>query len=226
MLLGGACQEVTLLDIHWYGQDCFRFSGRGQIAVVTDPCAPVQRKGRGLKAEVVCLSHGDPASVQAQLSFEDEEREPLLFWRPGEYEVRGVFMRGIAMHAPANGAAERNVAWLFHFGELNLLHPGALTQVPQQAVLETLGEVQVLLLPLGGGRLTADEAAGLVSLLEPRIIVPVPQGPSDGLDAALAGLPGAPAAGEAAQEEFLRVTAANLPEQTRVVLLQPRALPE
>lgn len=194
--------------------------------MVTDPCAPVQRKGRGLKAEVVCLSHGDPASVQAQLSFEDEEREPLLFWRPGEYEVRGVFMRGIAMHAPANGAMRRNVAWLFHFGELNLLHPGALTQVPQQAVLETLGELHVLLLPLGVGRLTADEAAGLVALLEPRVIVPVPQSPSDGLDAALAGLPGAPGAGEAAQEEFLRVTAANLPEQTRVVLLQPKALPE
>ena len=194
--------------------------------MVTDPCAPVQRKGRGLKAEVVCLSHGDPQALQTQLPLEDEERVPLLFWRPGEYEVAGVFMRGIAMHAQANGATRHNVAWLFHFGDLNLLHPGALAHVPEQAVLETLGEVHVLLLPLGAGRLTADEAAGLVALLEPRSIVPVPQGPPDAAEATLAAFLGTMGGGEAHEEEFLRVTPANLPEQTRVVSLQPKALPE
>ena len=193
---------------------------------MTDPRAPVQRKGRGLKAEVVCLSHGDPTAVQAQLSFEDDKREPLLFWRPGEYEVDGTFMRGIAMHTRENGAAQYNVAWLFHFGDLNLLHPGALAHVPDQDVLENLGEVHVLLLPLGEGRLLAREAAGLVTLLEPRSIVPVLQGPAEDRDATLAGFLGALGASEPVQEDFLRVTPGNLPEQTRVVLLQPKALPE
>lgn len=189
---------------------------------MTDPCAPVQGKGRGLKAEVVCLSHGDAPLAPVQ----ERPEGPLLFGRPGEYEVSGVFMRGIATNVPANGAAPRNVAWLFHFGEINLLHPGALTRVPDQGTLETLGEVHVLLVPLGAGRLTVEAAAGLVSLLEPRSVVPVYQGPADEAAGTLNAFAGALGASQPHEEDFLRVTASNLPEQTRVVLLRPRAVPE
>ena len=136
-----------LLDISWYGHSCFRLGGRGLVTVVTDPRVPVQRSGRGLKADVICLSQGDAESPPAR----DGRDAPLRFARPGEYEVGGMFLRGIALHAQQNGAMRRNVAWLFHFGELNLLHPGALGQIPEQDWFETLGEVHVLLLPLGGG---------------------------------------------------------------------------
>ncbi|MCY3720155.1 MAG: MBL fold metallo-hydrolase [Anaerolineaceae bacterium] len=215
-----------LLDINWYGQDCFRFSGRGQIAVVTDPCAPVKKKGRGLKADVVCLIQGEPGTVQTQLSLEDEERAPLLFWRPGEYEVAGIFMRGIPTHAASNGATRHHLAWLFHFGDLNLLHAGAMRELPAQDALESLGEVQVLLLPLGAGRLAPEDAAGLVTMLEPRSVVPVFQGAPQDAAAALAAFTGALGVSEPQEEEVLRVTAGNLPQQTRVVLLQSRPLPE
>ncbi len=215
-----------LLDIYWYGQDCFRFSGRGQIAVVTDPDTPVQKKGRGLKADVVCISHGDPRAAQTQLSLEDEEQEPLLFWRPGEYEVDGIFMRGIPMVAASNGATRHHLAWLFHFGDLNLLHAGAMRQLPTQDALENLGEVQILLLPLGEGRLATEDAAGLVTMLEPRSVVPVHQGAPEDAEAELAAFTGALGVSEPQEEEYLRVTTGNLPEQTRVVLLQPRPLPE
>lgn len=193
---------------------------------MTDPDAPVQRKGRGLKADVVCLSQGDPRAAQTQLSLDDGELEPLLFWRPGEYEVAGVFMRGLPMRAAGNGAARHHLAWLFHFGDLNLLHAGAMRELPTQDALENLGEVQVLLLPLGEGRLATEDAAGLVAMLEPRSVVPVHQGAPEEAAAALAAFTGALGVSEPQEEEVLRVTAGNLPQQTRVVLLQARPLPE
>lgn len=189
---------------------------------MTDPCAPVRRKGRGLKADVVCLSHGEPGAVQTQLSLENDEREPLLFWRPGEYEVGGIFMHAIA----ANGGTQSGVAWLFHYGDINLLHPGALGQAPQRDALEALGEVQVLLLPLGAGRLTTEQAADLVSLLEPRSVLPFCHGAGAEAAATLGAFSNALGADRPAEEDLLRVTAGNLPQQTRVVLLRPRAVPE
>jgi len=190
---------------------------------VTDPCAPVQReRGRGLKAEVVCLSQGR----EPQAAVEEPPEGPLLFGRPGEYEVDGVFMRGIPTHAASNGATRHHLAWLFHFGDLNLLHAGAMNELPTQDALENLGEVQVLLLPLGAGRLATEDAAGLVSMLEPRSVVPVYQGAPEDAAAALAAFTGALGVSEPEEEDYLRVTASNLPPQTRVVLLQPRPLPE
>ncbi len=210
------------LDISWYGHSCFRISERGQISVVTDPCAPVQRNGRGLKADVVCVSHNgaQPAALP------DGPNDPLVFGQPGEYEVGGTFMRGVAMHAQENGATRYNVAWLLHFGDLNLLHPGALTHVPEQGQLETLGEVHVLLLPLGAGALAADDATELVALLEPRNIIPMHSGPPDEVAEPLQRFLGAMGVSQPQEEEQLRVTASNLPEQSRVVLLRPRSLPE
>lgn len=189
---------------------------------MTDPCAPVRRKGRGLKADVVCLSHGQPGAVQTQLSLENDEREPLLFWRPGEYEVGGVFMRAIAN----NGALQSGVAWLFHYDDITLLHPGALGQAPQRDALEALGEVHVLLLPLGAGRLTTEQAAGLVTALEPRSVLPVCHDAGDEAAAALSAFTGALGADPPAEEEYLRVSAGKLPQQTRVVLLRRRAVPD
>ena len=212
-----------LLDISWYGHSCFRLGGRGLVTVVTDPCVPVQRSGRGLKADVVCLSQGDAESPPAR----DGRDAPLRFGRPGEYEVGGMFLRGIALHAQQNGAMRRNVAWLFHFGELNLLHPGALGQIPEQDWFETLGEVHVLLLPLGGGGLDAETAAGLVARLEPRCVLPVCQAdPADDAPQPLEGFLTAMGVSRPREEDLLRVTIGNLPEQTRVVLLRPRPAPE
>ena len=222
--MGAACGSCKgwALDISWYGQSCLRISGRGELTIVTDPCVPVQRSGRGLKADVVCVSHanGDAAPQP------DGPDAPLRFERPGEYEVGGVFMRGIAMHAQENGATRRNVAWLFHFGDLNLLHLGALAHVPQQEQLETLGEVHVLMFPLGAGGLDAEAAAGLVALLEPRAILPLHNGPPAGAADPLERFLGAMGLSPPREEDFLRVTASNLPQQSRVVLLRPRLLPE
>ena len=135
----------------------------------------------------------------------DAPEDPLLFTRPGEYEVGGMFLRGIAMHAAANGATQRNIAWLIHYGDLSLFHPGALTQAPPQEQLEALGEVQVLLLPLGAGALTSNDAAELAAMLEPRCILPVPQDAPEDASPSLAGLADALGAGQTQETDLLRV---------------------
>lgn len=63
---------------------------------------------------------------------------------------------------------------MFDFGGLTVAHLGDLAQVPTQTQIETLGAVDIVLVPVGGGTgLNATQAAEIVSLIEPSIIVPM-----------------------------------------------------
>jgi len=65
--------------------------------------------------------------------------------------------------------------FLFEFEDITICHLGDLDHVPTQAqVEESLGEVDVLLVPVGGGEsLNAAQASEVISLLEPHIVIPM-----------------------------------------------------
>jgi L-ascorbate metabolism protein UlaG (beta-lactamase superfamily) len=114
---------------------------------------------------------------------------------------------------------------LFDFDGITVAHLGDMEKVPTQAQIEALEQVSVLLVPVGGGRsLNAVQAAELVSMLEPNIVVPmhykVPHLSLelDGVERFLTEM----GVNEANEENSLKVVAGTLPEETRVVLLSPR----
>jgi L-ascorbate metabolism protein UlaG (beta-lactamase superfamily) len=98
-----------------------------------------------------------------------------------------------------------------------------LGHIPTQEQIEQFNNVDILLIPVGGrSTLSGARAAEVVNLLEPRIVIPmhyrVP-GLSRSIDSATRFL------NEMAVEkpepiEMLKITAPQLPEQTRVVLLE------
>ena len=118
---------------------------------------------------------------------------------------------------------ERNTAYLFDFGDLTVCHLGNLDHVLDQGEVEEMGEIDILLTPVGGGAsLNASQVVEVVSLLQPRMVVPmhykVPQ-----MDVALA--PVSRFLKEMGMDktvtlDVLSVDKANLPEETQVVVLQ------
>ena len=97
--------------------------------------------------------------------------------RPGEYEVKGVFITGVQTWRKAGAQGEpkeENVVYVFEFNDLTLCHLGDLSQVLTQAQVEALPNIDVLIVPVGGGSaLNADEAAEVISLVEPSIVIPM-----------------------------------------------------
>lgn len=161
------------MDIDWYGQSCFRLR-EGNITIVTDP----YDKSIGytlpkLRADLVTISHEAPGHANASAV----KGDPKVLTRPGEYEVRGVFITGIQTWrgAGAHGAAkEENTVFVFEFGDLTVCHLGDLSRVLTQAQVESMPGIDILLVPVGGGAaLDADKAAEVISQLEPRIIIPM-----------------------------------------------------
>ncbi|MBI5667225.1 MAG: MBL fold metallo-hydrolase [Chloroflexi bacterium] len=211
------------MDITWYGHSCFRLTERNKISVVTDPFADtIGLPPLKLKGDVVTISHDEPGHNHAA----GVKGDPHILTNPGEYEIGGVFITGIPMHFVEGKTARRNVAYLFDFDNITVLHLGDLAHVPDQSTIEALGEVNVLLLPVGGGKgLRAAQAAEVVALIEPQFVVP--------MHYALPGLKfdlepvdkflKAMGAGKVQEVDTLKITASELSgEQSQVIVLKPQ----
>jgi L-ascorbate metabolism protein UlaG (beta-lactamase superfamily) len=210
------------VDIDWFGQSCFRIR-EANVTAITDP----YDKGIGytlprLRADIVTVSH--PAPGHSAVSA--VKGEPKILSRPGEYEVKGVFITGIQTWRGAGARGEpkeENTVFVFEFGELTICHLGDLSQVLSQAQVEALPDIHVLLVPVGGGdALDADKAAEVVSLLEPSLVIPMRYHTPlvslklDPLSRFLKEMGTA----EQAPQETVRVSRSQLPDETQVIVLE------
>jgi len=214
------------MEIFWYGYACFRLRDRG-IAIVTDPYDDsIGYQLPRLRAEVVTVSHPHPSHNNVKAV---RGRRKVLDG-PGEYEVQGVFITGIATYHDRKKGKERgtNTIFLFDFDGVTVCHLGSLGHPLTQAQTELLSDVSVLLVPVGGGStLNAARAAEVISQVEPKIVIPMryrTPGLSVRLDSVSRFLK---EMGQPKPEpvDSLKITARSLPEDTQVVLLRPLLTP-
>ena len=68
----------------------------------------------------------------------------------------------------------RNVVYVLDYNALTVAHLGDLDHVPSQSMIDALGPVDIALVPVGGGSgLSSGQAAEVISLLEPSIVIPM-----------------------------------------------------
>jgi L-ascorbate metabolism protein UlaG (beta-lactamase superfamily) len=213
------------MEITWYGHACFRLRDRN-ITVITDPYdktlgLPLPRP----KADIVTVSHPVPhhnytAGVKGEFQVIDS---------PGEYEIGGVFITGVHMAPPKKGDSAtptgQNNIFVFYMDDLTICHLGDLSHVPTQNQVEDMGSIEVLLIPVGGqNALNAAQAAEVISLIEPQIVVPMHYSlpdltvKLDPVDKFLKEM----GLTKADIIDSLKLTKANLPEETQIVLLDAK----
>jgi L-ascorbate metabolism protein UlaG (beta-lactamase superfamily) len=158
------------MEIYWLGHGCFRLRGR-DATVLLDPCPPSTgyKIGR-VPADLVTISRNHPESNHRDAA----QNEPKFVERPGEFEIAGVMVTGIATdEKDRDDGYSRNIAYVVDIDDIRVCHLGDLQQVPTGDEVEELS-ADILLLPVGGGRvLDAEKAAEIVSLLEPKIVIPM-----------------------------------------------------
>jgi L-ascorbate metabolism protein UlaG (beta-lactamase superfamily) len=202
---------------------------RGMASVVTDPYGDkVGYPPLRLKADIVTVSHEAPGHN----NLDAVKGEVRALTGPGEYEIGGVFITGIATHraegdSKKKGAAgdRRNTVYVFDYDGFTVCHLGDLDHVPSQAQVEALGSVDVALVPVGGGGgLNASQAAEVISLIEPSIVVPMHYRTEVGsrdLDPVSKFLKEM-GLGASTPEPLLKLSKSSLPDETRVVVLEAR----
>jgi len=212
------------MEITWYGHSCFRLMERSLAAVVTDPYDDsIGYSALKLKADILTISHDAPGH-NCQDAVKGDKK---VITGPGEYEIGEVFVTGIST-TRSNGRkktddVKRNTLYLFDFNGLTVCHLGDLDHVPTQAQIEALGAVHVALVPVGGGGgLSAAQAAEVISLIEPSIVVPMHYKTDmttltlDPVSKFLKEM----GLNTVKTEPLLKVSKSDLPDETHVVLLE------
>ena len=152
------------VEITYLGRNCFRLKGRIG-SVVTDPFPPDSGFTLGKQtADVVTLSRSDQAGYSYA---EGIGGKPRVLDAPGEYEIGGILVTGIAAK---NADGTRNVMFIAEIDGIRVGHLGLATT----ANVEEFKDVDVLLLPVGGTNgLTPNLAADLMTKIDPRIAIPM-----------------------------------------------------
>jgi L-ascorbate metabolism protein UlaG (beta-lactamase superfamily) len=160
------------VDITWLGLSCFRIRG-SQAVIITDPFPPDSGYSLGKQtADIVTVSHPHPSHSYVQ-GISGEHR--LVRW-PGEYEISGVLILGISTYHDAVKGQSRgkNTAYLMEVDGVAICHLGDIGHVPNDEQIESFGNVDILLLPVGGiSTINAAMAADTIRKLEPKVVIPM-----------------------------------------------------
>jgi L-ascorbate metabolism protein UlaG (beta-lactamase superfamily) len=167
------------MEITWYGHSCFRLTERNYATVVTDP---FDNKSIGydslrLKSDIVTVSHAAPGHNNTDAV----KGVSHVIDGPGEFEIGGVFITGVQSDSGSSGkkkkntdSTPRNTIYVFDYDGITVAHLGDLNVTPTQSEIESLGTVNVVLVPVGGGGgLNAAKAAEVISLIEPSLVIPM-----------------------------------------------------
>ena len=160
------------MEIVWLGHSAFRIRSREAI-LITDPCPKSVGYNMGRPtADIVTVSHDHEGHSYVH----GVAGTPRLVRGPGEYEIAGVLITGVlTYHDDSRGSARgENTAFVIETEDLRLCHLGDLGHVPTPEQVEEMAGVDILLAPVGGSTaLDAAAAAETISLLEPKLVIPM-----------------------------------------------------
>jgi L-ascorbate metabolism protein UlaG (beta-lactamase superfamily) len=162
------------MHLYWHGLTSVRIEsslGDTSCTLLTDPYGSESglRFPRTLEPNVLVLSH----QKRELFAMDALKNQPFLIADPGEYEVQGVFVFGTT--SQEEGAKYPfPLIYRFEIEGLSVGFLGGINKVPSEEVLGRLENIDILLLPVGGGDyLDAKKATEVVHALEPRIVVPL-----------------------------------------------------
>jgi L-ascorbate metabolism protein UlaG (beta-lactamase superfamily) len=210
------------MDISFLGHSAFKLKGK-TASVVTDPYDPsIGLKFPKTEADIVTITH-DHLDHNAA---DQVGGNPFVISGPGEYEVKGVKIIGVpSFHDEKKGEVRgKNTIYNIKIDGLYICHLGDLGQTElgsEQS--DAIGQVDVLLIPVGGFyTIDAQAAAKIAASLEPKIVIPMhylEAGGDSKLEPVDKFLKEIGVEGVSAQAK-LSVTPDKLPEELAVVLME------
>lgn len=199
--------------ISWLGDSGLRIQTKDATVIIDPPAASTGLKPGKLTADIVAVTTADRRDASLV------QGTNLSITTPGEYELKQIFIYGIALPSDTG-----RVHFRIEAEGMSLGHLADLDHKLENGELEQLEGVDVLFIPVGGKTvLDAETAATIISQIEPRIVVPIQYATPGAklgygaVDLFLKELGGK----QQGPESKWKITKKDLPaEETQVVLLQ------
>lgn len=154
------------MELQYYGANCIKLTTKKASVVIDDTLAELGSK--------TILK---PADVAIMTTFNKPAPAPSSFTIcfPGEYEVAGIAVWGIAARSHMDEEGQKNAVMYkilvddIQIAVLGHVHPDLTNEQ-----LEALGMIDVLIVPVGGHGYTLDPIGALkvIKKIEPKVIIP------------------------------------------------------
>lgn len=155
------------MDISYKGANCVVIKDKNAVIVV-DPTENVTAKAAQDPAAVVL-------ATQPSFAPAEDSVPAFIIDMPGEYEHKDVSVRGIAAPAylRADEAAKDAVIYRIETMGISIAVVGHTVAPLDDDTLEALGQINVLVIPVGGGgTLDAMDAASITRQINPNYVIP------------------------------------------------------
>ena len=213
------------MKLKWLGHSCFLIISETGLRIITDPYP----QGSGLSyapinetADIVIVSHDhfDHNNVSAVTG------KPEVITGSGIKTVKGIQFKGIdTLHDESQGRERgANTIFCFSMDGIKLCHLGDLGHRLNKDQIAEIGEVDILLTPIGGFyTIDASMASTVSDDLKPKVIIPMHcktpkcNWPLNTVEDFLAGKKNVKKL-NSSEVEF---KADKLPETTEIIVLQP-----
>ena len=160
--------------ISYQGAQSFRVQF-GDTVLAFDPVSKKSKfKTGNFGADIALISLNNP-DMNGIDQVNRGEKQAFITNGPGEYEIRGVFIKGLISSSNYGGSKFINTIYTVNFENMNLCFLGALNsaEIPNETKAGIDG-VDILFAPIGGnGTLNPAEAYKFAVSLEPSIIIPM-----------------------------------------------------
>lgn len=154
------------MELQYYGANCIRLATKNAVVVIDDNIADLGGSSVIKSGDIAIYSgaHGEPA-----------HEVKLVIDQPGEYEVSGISVQGIAArgHMDEEGGQSATIFKLI-VDDTKVAIIGHVHPELDDNQLEAIGMVDVLIIPVGGNGYTLDPvgALKLIKKIEPKVVIP------------------------------------------------------
>ncbi len=147
----------------------------GDTVLAFDPISKQSKhKAGSYGADIALISLNHP-DMNGRDQASRGDKEAFVIDGPGEYEIGGVFVKGLSSVSNYGGEDKINTIYSVNLENINICFMGAISssKIPSEAV-EAIDGVDILFVPINGdGVLDAHEAYKFAVSLEPSIIIPM-----------------------------------------------------
>jgi L-ascorbate metabolism protein UlaG (beta-lactamase superfamily) len=166
------------MEIKWYGHSSFLLTTAKAVKIIMDPYEPGAFGGGIMygpitdKADIVLVSH-DHADHNYVTGLRGS---PQVIKTAGRHEAKGIIIEGIPSFHDTSSGSERgeNIIFLVVADGMRVCHLGDLGHRLSDKEVKAIGQVDCLLIPVGGFyTIGPEEATAVADQLLPKLIIPM-----------------------------------------------------
>lgn len=203
------------MELQYFGGNCIKITTKHGSVVCDDNLIELGAKSITKPDDILLVTSQNISSANSKLKLD----------MPGEYEVSGISIKGIAARAHLDAEGKNSTIFKVIAGDISVGLVGHIYPELNEDQLEQLGQTDVLIVPVGGNGYTLDGIGALkiIRKIEPRIVVPVHYssqglnypGPQASLEDALKSISMEPAD----TVDKLKLKPADIPEVTQLIVI-------